>query len=187
MAPDQRAPKRVLGLARREGGRESGETMSVAFVREESAETAAESQLPDRPISPHPNLVTAAGQKALEVALAEARAAYEAAQQIEDVNERRRGSARAGRDLKYFTERLQSAQLVAPPSGDGSLAFGARVTFTRNEGAPQSYRIVGEDEADPRQGSISYVSPLARVLLGKSVGDVVALGDDEIEVIAVEV
>ena len=39
--------------------------MSVAFTREESAETAAEVELPDRPISPHPNLVTALGLEAL--------------------------------------------------------------------------------------------------------------------------
>ena len=59
------------------------ETMSVAFTREESAETASEVELPDRPISPHPNLVTASGLEALATAMAEWRAAYNAAQQIE--------------------------------------------------------------------------------------------------------
>ena len=53
--------------------------MSVAFTKEESAETAAEIQLPDQPISPHPNLVTANGLKALEEAIADARTAYDAA------------------------------------------------------------------------------------------------------------
>ena len=160
--------------------------MSVAFTREESAETAAEFQLPDRPLSPHPNFVTASGLKALEAALAQARQAYERAQQIEDVNERRRSSAPAFRDLKYFTERLRTAQLVSSPPHDGALCFGARVTFTRNEGPRQSFRIVGEDEADPTQGSISYASPLARLLIGKAVGDVVNLGDDEIEILGIE-
>jgi transcription elongation GreA/GreB family factor len=160
--------------------------MSVAFTREESAETAAEFQLPDRPVSPHPNFVTASGRKALEAALAQARQAYERAQQIEDVNERRRGSAPAYRDIKYFAERLASAQLVPPPSNESAISFGSRVTFTRNEGAPQSFRIVGEDEADPRQGSISYTSPLARLLMRKTVGDILPFGDDEIEILAVE-
>ena len=160
--------------------------MSVAFTREESAETAAEFQLPDRPISPHPNFVTAPGLKALEAAQAEAHRAYEIAQQIEDVNERRRGSAPALRELKYFSERLRTAQLVSSQRHDGVLSFGSRVTFTRNQGQRQSYRIVGEDEADPRQGSISYASPLARLLMGKMVGDVVTLGDDEIEILKIE-
>jgi hypothetical protein len=68
--------------------------MSVAFTREESAETAAEFELPDRPISPHANLVTAAGLEALANAMAKHRAAYNAAHQIEDATERRRAVAR---------------------------------------------------------------------------------------------
>ena len=68
--------------------------MSVAFTREESAETAAEVELPDRPISPHANLVTASGPEALANAMAEYRAAYNAAHQIEDVTERRRARPR---------------------------------------------------------------------------------------------
>ena len=161
--------------------------MSDAFTREESAETAAELQLPDRPLSPHPNFVTVSGLKALETATAEARTAYNASQQIEDVNERRRVSAPASRDLKYFAERLRTAQLVPPHPGSGALSFGGRVKFKRNDGPSQAFRIVGEDEADPRQGSISYTAPLARILMGKVAGDIVLFGDDEIEVLAIEV
>jgi transcription elongation GreA/GreB family factor len=160
--------------------------MSVAFTREESAETAAEFQLPDRPVSPHPNFVTASGHKALEAALAQARQAYERAQQIEDINERRRGSAPAYRDIKYFAERLATAQLVPSPPNASIVSFGSRVTFTRNQAEPKSFRIVGEDEADPRQGSISYTSPLARLLMRKTPGDLFQFGDDGIEIIAIE-
>jgi len=64
--------------------------LSVAFTKEDSAETASETMLPDRPISSHPNLVTEAGLKALEAQLLEAREAYDATQKIEDVNEKRR-------------------------------------------------------------------------------------------------
>jgi hypothetical protein len=74
--------------------------MSVAFVREESAETAAEVTLPDRHVSSHPNLVTPAGLDALHRAMDEARANYEASQKIEDLNERRRMAAPALRDLR---------------------------------------------------------------------------------------
>jgi transcription elongation GreA/GreB family factor len=136
--------------------------MSVAFVREESAETAAEVSLPERPISPHPNLVTQSGLDALRAALDDARAAYEAAQAIEDLNERRRASAAPVRDTRYFSQRLQSAQLVAPPASNDRVAFGHRVTFLRDDDRRQTFKIVGEDEADPRVGTISYVSPVAR-------------------------
>ena len=159
--------------------------MSVAFTKEESAETASETLLPDRPISPHANLVTSAGLKALELQLREAREAYEAAQQIEDVNEKRRQAAVPLRDFRYFTERLRTAQLVADPTSTETVAFGSTVTFSRPDGRVQTYRIVGEDEADPKAGSISFVSPVARSLMGKAVGDVVGSGTQEIEILSI--
>jgi transcription elongation GreA/GreB family factor len=159
--------------------------LSVAFVKEESAEAASETLLPDRPISPHPNLVTPAGLAALETQLAAARTAFEAANTIEDVNERRRQSAGPLRDLRYLAERVRTAQAMAEPASNDTVAFGNTVTFSRDDGRVQTYRIVGEDEADPKAGSISYVSPVARLLMGKAVGDVVALGDREVEVVAI--
>ncbi len=159
--------------------------MSVAFVKEESAETASETLLPDRPISPHPNFVTEAGLKALDVQLQDARTAFEAANAIEDVNERRRQAAGPLRDLRYLRERVRTAQLIAPPSSNETVAFGSTVTFVRDSGREQTYRIVGEDEADPKAGSISHVSPVARGLLGKRVGDVATVGGQELEVVAI--
>lgn len=159
--------------------------MSVAFAKDDSAETAAETHLPDRPISPHPNRVTAAGLKALELQLSQARAAYEAASAIEDVNERRRQAANPMRDARYFAARVHTAEVVAAPETTDTVAFGSTVTFERSDGRVQTYRIVGEDEADPKAGSISYVSPVARLLTGKAVGDVVGAGDQELEIIAI--
>ena len=83
--------------------------MSVAFVREESAESAQEVTLPERPISTHPNLVTQSGFQALEQAVADSREALRAAQLIEGANERRRALETAARDARYFSERLASA------------------------------------------------------------------------------
>ena len=160
--------------------------MSVAFTREESAETAAEVELPDRPISPHPNLVTAFGLEALANALAKSRAAYDTAQKIEDAGERRRAAAVASRDVRYFADRLRTAQLVPPPADFSAVAFGHRVTFRRDDGRRHAFRIVGEDEADPRNGSISYVSPVARALIGRAAGDIVLAGDHEIEILSID-
>jgi transcription elongation GreA/GreB family factor len=159
--------------------------LSVAFTKEESAETASETLLPDRPISPHTNVVTATGLKALERQLQEAREAYEAAQKTEDINERRRLSAIPLRDLRYFSERVRTAQLVPDPASSDVVAFGSTVTFSRADGRVQTYRIVGEDEADPKAGSISFVSPVAKSLIGKAVGDVVGAGSQELEIVAI--
>ncbi len=154
-------------------------------MKEESAEAASETQLPDRPISPHPNLVTPAGLTALETQLAEARAACEAANTVEDINERRRQTAGPLRDLRYFAERVHTAQVMPDPASSEIVAFGSTVTFSRDDGRTQTYRIVGEDEADPKAGSISYVSPVARLLMGKAVGEVVSVGAQELEITAI--
>jgi transcription elongation GreA/GreB family factor len=159
--------------------------LSVAFTKEESAETASETLLPDRPISAHANLVTAAGLEALERQLRDAREAYEAAQRIDDVNEKRRQGAGPMRDIRYFTERVRTAQVVPDPASRDAVAFGSTVTFSRADGRVQTYRIVGEDEADPKAGSISFVSPVARSLMGKAVGDVVGSGSQDIEILAI--
>ena len=159
--------------------------MSVAFTKEDSAETASETLLPDRPVSAHPNLVTEAGLQALETQLHQARAAYEAAQAIEDVNERRRQAAIPLRDARYFAARVRTAQVVAQPASNETVAFGSTVTFRRADGRVQTYRIVGEDEADPKAGSISYVSPVARLLLGKAVGDEAGASGQHLEIVAI--
>jgi transcription elongation GreA/GreB family factor len=158
--------------------------LSVAFTKEDSAETASETLLPDRPVSPHPNLVTETGLKALEFQL-HAREAYEAAQNIEDVNERRRQAAIPLRDMRYFAARVRTAQVVTNPTSTDTVAFGSTVTFRRDDGRVQKYRIVGEDEADPKAGSISFVSSVARLLMGKAVGDEVGASGQNLEIISI--
>lgn len=159
--------------------------MSVAFTREDSAQTAQEVNLPERAISPHPNFVTLEGLAALEAALAGARAAMEAARALPDADERRRAGDLALRDMRYFTERVGSARLRPAPTDFATIAFGHRVTIARDDDRRQTFRIVGEDEADPAKGSISYVSPMARALTGKRVGDVVEVGGREVEVVGI--
>ena len=94
--------------------------------------------------------------------------------------------ARATRDLKYFSARRASAQLAEAAGEDGKARFGARVTVERDDGWRQSFRIVGEDEADPAAGAVSYISPIARAVMGKTVGDVVSVAGAEAEILSVE-
>ncbi|WP_395674251.1 transcription elongation factor GreA [Phenylobacterium sp.] len=159
--------------------------MAVAFTREEDYEAQA-ADLPDRPISPHANLVTAEGLAAIEAELAQARAAYSAAQAAGGVSSDRTAMARATRDLRYWSARRASAQLTEPALIPGQVQFGRTVRIGREDGREQAFRIVGEDEADPAAGKISYVAPLARALLGKSVGDEAMVAGSAVEVLAVD-
>jgi transcription elongation GreA/GreB family factor len=158
--------------------------MSVAFTKEGDLEATA-ADLPDRPISPHPNLVTREGLAQIEAALAAARAAYAAAREAGDVQADRTAMARATRDLRYWSARRASAQLVETPADSAVLTFGGHVTIERDDGEELSYRIVGEDEADPKAGSLSYVSPLARALLGKGVGDSASINGRSFEIVSI--
>ena len=159
--------------------------MSVAFVREESAEAAQEVSLPPRLVSPHPNLVTQSGLRALDRAFADSQQALKAAHAMTDANERRRALELAARDVRYFAERVASAIAQPEPADTVVVAFGSKVTILRDDDRRQTFRIVGEDEADPRGGSIAYVSPLARLLIGKRVGEAVEMDGREIEVVAI--
>lgn len=152
--------------------------MSRAFVKEQDGPDIFD-ELPDRPLSPHPNLVTARGLAAIEAEVARLQA------ELPTVGDDREARARLGRDLRYWQHRLSSAELMPPPPDARTVHFGSTVTIAREDGTKRTYSIVGEDEADPADGRISYVSPLARALLGKSVGEVVTAGQVEAEILSI--
>ncbi len=158
--------------------------MSVAFTKESDAEAVA-ANLPDRPIPAHANLVTPAGLAAIEAALATAKAAYDSARVAETISADRSAMAAATRDLRYWSARRASAQLVEGRPADGLAGFGTSVTIERPDGRRQTWAIVGDDEADPAAGSVSWVSPLARAVTGKAVGEMAILAGDAVEIIAV--
>jgi transcription elongation GreA/GreB family factor len=154
--------------------------MSRAFVKEPEGEEAFDA-LPDRPLSPHPNFVTAEGLAAIEAEVARLRQAHAEAKTESD-----RGKlASLARDLRYYMARRASAQVIAAPRTTDKVQFGSTVTILRDDGRRQNFRIVGEDEADPGRGTLSHASPLARALAGKRVGDSVQAGRTEAEVVAI--
>jgi transcription elongation GreA/GreB family factor len=163
--------------------------MSRAFIKESDADAI---ELPDRPVSEHPNFVTAAGLAAIERELARLDAAHTAAVAAGD----KAAIAAVRRDLRYWTARRASAQVIerrgqpdsSPQAGeqtDDAMQFGATVTLRREDGRMQTFRIVGEDEAEPARGTLSHVSPLARALFGKKVGDTVEVAGGEAEILAI--
>ncbi len=152
--------------------------MSRAFIKE--TDQTIES-LPDRPISSHQNLVTPEGLELIEAALARLRQERALAQSAND----RAAQARIARDLRYWTSRHSTARVVHPPKDAAVVRFGCKVTITRDDGRRESYRIVGEDEAEPSRGTLSYVSPLARALMEKQVGNRVRMGSSVAEILEI--
>jgi transcription elongation GreA/GreB family factor len=153
--------------------------MSRALVKEQDADIVE--HLPDRLVSDHPNLVTGKGMAQIEAALAEARAAHAEAQASSD----QASIAAASREIRYWSARRATAQVVPASSDISRVRFGATVTIVRDDGREQTFRLVGEDEADPAKGSISHVSPLARAMIGKAVGDVIRAGKDGAEITSI--
>jgi len=112
--------------------------MSRAFVNE----YALTDEVVDRPISPHPNYVTAAGLAQIERALEAAREAHAAAQ----IGADRAELAKAASELRYWSARRGSARVLTPDPNRTTVQFGNTVTILR-DGREQTFQIVGEDEA----------------------------------------
>ncbi len=153
--------------------------MSKAFTKEAEGGDVYD-DLPDRPVSLH-NLVTPEGLERIESELARLHEEHAAALDADD----KALLAKINRDLRYWTSRRATAQVVEPQHNAGEVQFGSTVTIAREDGRRQTYRIVGEDEADPSLGTLSYVSPVAQELMGKEVGDVVQAGAAEAEIVAI--
>ena len=153
--------------------------MSRAFVKETDADAVED--LPDRPVSEYPNDVTAEGLAQIEAAAAAVQTAHTAAQTAGD----RAAMAQASRDLRYWSARRATARIVPDTDDTTQIRFGGVVTILRDDGREQTFRIVGEDEADPSHGTLSHASPLARALFGKKIGDVVPAGSGAAEIVAI--
>jgi transcription elongation GreA/GreB family factor len=153
--------------------------MSRAFTRESDDDPGT---LPERPVSSHPNLVTPGGRAALEAQVRSLGRELVAARTSGDSAQR----ARIERDLRYFTQRLATARVVAPATAPDRVRFGVRVTLRNKSGVEQSFRLVGEDEADAARGLLSWVSPLGQALLGHEPGDTVRFQTGELEILRLE-
>lgn len=158
--------------------------MSRAFTREDDNESAI-TGLGERPVSPHRNLVTRNGLAMIEATVAALREDMAKAEAESD----RGRIVTVSRDLRYWMTRRETAELSEPDAESGVVRFGMTVTIEGDgeDGKPRNWTIVGEDEADAAAGSISHVSPMARALFGKSVGDVVSVAGKEWEITGLRV
>ena len=142
---------------------------------EDSGET-----LPYRAVSPHPNYVTSKGLALIDAELQRLGQALTAAGDARDAR------APIERDLRYWRSRRATAEVIAPIGDTNEVHFGSSVTIVRDDGREQTWRIVGEDEADPSKGTLPYVAPLARALVGKRVGDMVDVAGGRAEIVRIE-
>lgn len=128
--------------------------------------------LPERPQSPHPNYVTPAGFQRLRVQAADLAARLQDLGPSTDPHE----LALLQRDLRWVEGRLQRAIRVDPAAqAPDRVRFGMTVDVRHEDGSIEALTIVGEDEAEPGTGRISWLSPLAEALLDAKPGDEVAL------------
>lgn len=95
--------------------------------------------------------------------------------------------------LRFLMQRMDLAVIVDPATQIGleKVFFGAWVTlFSLKNDTEHTYRIVGTDELEPSLGYISWISPLAKAMLGKQIGDIVQVitpaGDEQYEIIAIQ-
>lgn len=151
--------------------------MSRAFVKEQDD---VPEDLPERPVSSNPNFVTARGLNLIDGEIEAYRKLLAQGQHDQD----KAAIARASRDLRYWTQRRATAQLVEGAGKPETVGFGCRVTIARDDGRKQTFAIVGEDEADPAKGLIAYTSPMARALMGKGQGEFAEVPGGEVEIIA---
>ena len=162
--------------------------MSRAFVNEDSAADHANAPI-ERQVSSQPNYVTAQGHALLQAKVSELQAehAHETAKGDEADKQR---LADLDRDLRYFNQRLLSAQVVAHATSSQKVQIGSWVTFVDEHDNEQRVQLVGEDEADATKGLINWGSPLGRALLGAGPGDEVLwlrpAGDLQVEIVRVD-
>ena len=131
---------------------------------------------PDWPISPHRNFLTEPGlARPLGCLAGRFEAAHRAATDKGDAG----AAPAASREVRYWRARRASTEVVKPPVDKSTASFGRTVSLRRVDGREQSFRIVGEDEADPSHGTLSYMSPIARAVPAHGPGETVEMTGGE--------
>ena len=164
--------------------------MSRAFVKENDLEHAG-IDITERPLSEEPNYVTPNGIKLLNAQIDALEKEREVLIQKKDDPINKQKIAMIERDMRYYAARIESAILTTPKEEDHSLVlFGAKVTVEDEDGKFSTFQIVGEDEANIHEGKVSYLSPLAKALIGSKLGDEVVwekpMGDSYLTIQKIE-
>jgi transcription elongation factor GreB len=145
--------------------------MSRAFVKEPDGDSP-DDEYPESPVPSGPNYVTPAGLADLQARLARAQSDVDRLRASDTKSTGKPALARARAEVRRWQRRLDAAVLVeADTSENGEIAIGMQATIELPDGIRQTFAIVGEDEADPVNGLVSWASPLGEALLGKRAGE----------------
>ena len=144
--------------------------MSRAFVKENDLEHAG-IDIPERPVSQSPNYVTPNGLKQLKEKMHLIETEIRSIKELEDSPENKQNKMKLERDLRYYLKRFETAIFIDTHEDSNKVLFGAHVILIDESDETYKFQIVGEDEADIKQNKLSYVSPLAKELIGSSIGD----------------
>jgi transcription elongation factor GreB len=144
--------------------------MSRAFIKENDLEHAG-IDIPERPVSLETNYVTPIGLKNLKSSLDNLDKELQSFISNEDVINKQK-KMRTERDIRYYLSRIQSAILVDPLfQNKNIILFSANIEILSAGNKKYQFEIVGEDEANIKENKISYVSPLAKLLIGSQIND----------------
>ena len=144
--------------------------MSRAFVKENDLEHAG-IDIPERPVSQLPNYVTPNRHKQLKEIIHLIETEIKSIKELEESPENKQNKMKLERDLRYYLNRFETALLIDKHEDNNKVLFGAHVILIDENDETYKFQIVGEDEADIKQNKLSYVSPLAKELIGSLIGD----------------
>ena len=143
--------------------------MSRAFVKENDLEHSG-IHFPEKIISKHTNYVTTLGFIGLKKSLTKIDNQIKKLKKEDSANIDKK--FRLEREFRYLTARINSAVIIDPKKQNKDhVLFSAKVILSDKKNNKYSFTIVGEDEADSKKNKISYISPLAKILLGNKLGD----------------
>jgi transcription elongation GreA/GreB family factor len=155
--------------------------MSSAFTKDPD-DGGALPEPGERHVSTHRNLVTKNGLTMIDTEIAVLRDEMKKA----EADGNREKIALVARDLRYWNARRETAEVSLPDDDSGTIRFGMTVTLRDDHDKEHSWKIVGEDEADAKHGTISHVSPMAMALFGKTAGEAASVNGREWEILAVD-
>jgi transcription elongation factor GreB len=162
--------------------------MSRAFVKEPDGDQVSDDQ-PEWPISEHVNFVTPIGLQQLQERRKGLIEQQDTLKSNKDSMSSKTELAQIGRELRYLASRIATAKVVPPSQDETVVKIGALVAVIDENDTKYQFKIVGEDEADIKQGKISWVSPLAKALLDSNLADEVTWrrpnGDLIVEIVTI--
>ena len=143
--------------------------MSRAFIKESDGDNVVNA-FPERVHSDAPNYISREGLERLQAKVRQLEAELTALNTSSSIDKPSQ-IEHTKQDLRYYRERIQRAIPTDTPETPDSVVFGVTVILHSEDNDTYQFTLVGEDETDLETGLISWASPIARLLMGRKIGD----------------